>query len=86
MKAPNMHTNAYAIRPIFGVFRDSADRIDRQDQELVKHFRGAAALFRTRVEMLVSLEHKTTAGEEESLKIMLEVLLEGKRRLQKSSV
>ncbi len=53
------------------------------DQELARRFRDAMTMFRMRVELLAKIDHKTTKEEEDSLSAMLQVLLEGKRILQK---
>ncbi|MEN9582258.1 MAG: hypothetical protein RL641_212 [Candidatus Parcubacteria bacterium] len=76
MKAPNY----YAINPYVGVVRD-APREKSLDAELAKRFRDALVLFRARVEVLGNIDHVTTADEGESMTVMLEALLEGKRRL-----
>lgn len=78
--------NVYKIKKQFLLVRDASDFVDensKHDPELVYRFRDAMAIFRTRIELLGSLEHKTTKSEEESMSAMLEVLYEGKRRLTK---
>ena len=71
----------YKINSTFGILRDAenpkkADRTGNQngsqknheaDPELLLRFRDAALVFRTRVELLASLTHKTTTAEEDSM-------------------
>ncbi len=50
--------------------------------ELRNHFINASILFRVRVEQLLSLSHTTTEAEADSTKVMLDVLVEAKRRIK----
>lgn len=77
MKAPNYYQISSGVRLI----RDM-EHFGDPDKELTKRFRDAMAMFRVRVELLGNLDHTTTPVEEDSLTVILETLLEGKRRLQ----
>ncbi len=78
MKTLNSYNKIYKIQPNYGIIRD---RDDIRDPELVRRFKDAMLVFRARVELLGSLEHKTTMSEEESLTFMLETLIKGKNKI-----
>jgi hypothetical protein len=75
-----MSAKVYTIHSHFGFIRD-AEYQPPKETELSVHFRDAMILFRARVERLASLSHTTTKDEAESMKVMLEALIEAKRRL-----
>ncbi|HRH31584.1 MAG TPA: hypothetical protein PK950_02865 [Candidatus Paceibacterota bacterium] len=78
----------YSINPNVRIIRDAPkNRTPKnpapKDNELSRKFKDAMALFRMRTELLSRLDHKTTPEEASSISVMLEALIEAKRRLQK---
>lgn len=88
----------YLLRKNYGIIHDAPNESTQNeydpnedyqnqklpDPELIKRFHSASILFRTRVELLANIEHYTTENESESMKVMLQALLEGKSLIQKN--